>query len=197
MPASIHPGAVRHVWDHCVITLRDDAGRRTAMLSLYAIAYSASLGAGHVALLRVDEPAGTMNIVLSDAPAVAERMQERLLRMGHSEVDLDEPAVPATFTRQPFGSSGLGFVVGWDSHALEARWIDTEAPFWMIAPAPDLTPDEDIWSVFVEARSASLSIDGRPVAGQPFQDDAWVPKLGRPLSSAHAALSEVRVTPVR
>lgn len=197
MPAAIHTGAVRHVWDHCVITLRDEADRRTVMLSLYAIAFSASLGAGIVALLRVDDAEENLDLVLTDHPVVAARMQERLTRMGHGEVDLGKPAVPATFLRRPFGPSGLGFDIGWGSHVVEARWLDTAAPFWMVAPAPDLTPDEDIWSVFVEAQSASLSVDGRLVAGQPYQDDAWVPKLGRTLSSAHAALSEVRVTPVR
>jgi hypothetical protein len=196
MPAAIHRGSVLHGWDHFVITLRDDDGRRSAFLSLYAIAYSASLGAGHVALLRVDEPAGNMNLVLTDAPEVAARMKERLAGMGDTEVDLESAPIPAIFVRQPFGPGGLGFAISWDSHVVDARWIDPAAPFWMIAPAPDLRADEDIWALFVEARRASLTVDGRPVGGGPFQDDVWVPKLGRPLSSAHAALSEVRVTPV-
>ena len=66
----------------------------------------------------------------------------------------------------------------------------------MMAPAPDLRADEDIWALFVEAHRASMTVDGRPVVGEPFPDDVWVSKLGRPLSSAHVALSEVRVRPV-
>jgi hypothetical protein len=197
VPAAIHPGAVRHVWDHCVITLRDDTGRRSVFLSLYAIAYSATLGSGNVALLRVDDPAGAMNLVLTDAPQVGARMQERLAGMGHRDVDLRDPPTAATFVRRPLGPDGLGFVISWTSHTVEARWLDPDPPFWMIAPAPDLTDDEDIWAVFVEARRASVTIDGRAVAGAPFSDDAWVPKVGRAMSSAHAALSEVRVTPAR
>ena len=197
MPAAIHAGAVRHVWDHCVITLRDEDGRRTAFLSLYAIAYSATLGAGHVALLRVDDPPGALDLVLTDAPEVGRRMQQRLAAMGHRDVDLRRPPTEATFLRRPAGPDGLGFVIDWPSHTVEARWVDPDPPFWMLAPAPDLTDDEDIWSVFLEARRASVTIDGRAVAGEPFSDDAWVPKVGRALSSAHAALSEVRVTPVR
>ena len=53
MIARTHPGAVIHCWDHLVITLRDAAGRETGFLSLYAIAYSASLGAGHVAVVEI------------------------------------------------------------------------------------------------------------------------------------------------
>jgi hypothetical protein len=196
MPAAIHPGSVRHAWDHFVITLRDDAGHRSAFLSLYAIAYSASLGAGTVAFLRVVDSAGSMNAVLTDATEVAERMKKRLESMGDSEVDVHSPPIAATFVRQPFGPGGLGFTISWTSHTVEARWIDTAAPFWMIGRAPDLAANEDIWAMFVEAHGASLTFDGRPIIGEPFRDDVWVPKLGRAMSSAHVALSEVRLTPV-
>ena len=196
MPAAIHPGSVRHAWDHFVIALRDDAGHRSAFLSLYAIAYSASLGAGTVALLRVVDSPSSTSVVLTDAPEVAERMMKRLASMGDTEVDLHSPPIAATFVRQPFGPAGLGFTITWTSHSVEARWIDAIAPFWIIGRAPDLAADEDIWAMFVEARSASLTIDGRPIVGEPFRDDVWVPKLGRPMSSAHVALSEVRLTPV-
>ncbi len=196
MPAAIHPGAVLHGWDHFVITLRDDTGRRSAFLSLYAITYSATLGAGQVAFLRVDDPAASLNVVVSDAPEVAARMKERLARMGHTEVDLRGPSVEALFTRHHVGPSGFGFAINWQAHTVEARWIEPSAPFWMMAPAPDLRADEDIWALFVEAHRASMTVDGRPVVGEPFPDDVWVSKLGRPLSSAHVALSEVRVRPV-
>ena len=49
--------------------------------------------------------------------------------------------------------------------------------------------------MFVGARRATLTIDGVEVAGDPFDDDIWLPKLGRSLSSAHGAFAEVRVEP--
>jgi hypothetical protein len=196
VPAAIHPGAVIHGWDHFVITLRDAAGRRSAFLTLYAITYSATLGAGNVAFLRVDDPAVDLDVALTDAPEVAARMQERLGRMGQTDVDRDRPPIEALFTRHRAGPDGFGFSISWQAHTMEARWIDPTLPFWMIAPAPDLKADEDIWALFVEAPRASLTVDGRPIAGEPFPDDVWVAKVGRSLSSAHVALSEVRVTPV-
>ena len=42
----------------------------------------------------------------------------------------------------------------------------------------------------------ALIVDGAEVPGAPFQDDVWTSKLGRPLSSAHGAFSEVRVQPI-
>ena len=51
--------------------------------------------------------------------------------------------------------------------------------------------------MMVGARRATLVVDGVAVPGVPFEDDVWVPKLGRSLSSAHGAFAEVRVEPVR
>ena len=48
----------------------------------------------------------------------------------------------------------------------------------------------------VGAPRAHLVVDGDEVPGEPFEDDVWTPKLGRPLSSAHGAFAEVRVEPV-
>ena len=43
--------------------------------------------------------------------------------------------------------------------------------------------------------AAVLELEGRPLPGTPWLDEVWVPKIGRPLWSAHIALAEVRVDP--
>ena len=50
--------------------------------------------------------------------------------------------------------------------------------------------------MMVGTRHARLVVDAHETPGAPFDDDVWIPKLGRSLSSAHGAFSEVRVTPV-
>ena len=195
MTAAIHPGPVRHCWDHAVVTLRDETAVETAFLSLYAITYSAALGAGHVCLLRAPA-AGIVHAILTDAPEVARRMVRRLRAMTYPGFELGAPIVAARFERRPFTADGLGFDITSDGLGVEVRWLEPSPPFWMIAPAPDLAPDEDIWAMFVEARDAALRLDGVAVRGRPFLDEAWVPKLGRAVSSAHVAFSEVRVEPV-
>jgi hypothetical protein len=42
-----------------------------------------------------------------------------------------------------------------------------------------------------------VTVNGLAAPGEPFDDDVWVPKLGRSLSSAHGAFAEIRVEPVR
>jgi hypothetical protein len=197
MTAIIHPGAVIHCWDHLVITLRDPAGAETAFLSLYAIAYSKSLGAGHVALLEVrDSPTGPIGATLTDDLGLGHRQQERLQAMGDERMVRTGPPRLARFEREPFGSEGFGFRILADVGEIRARWEDPEAPFWVDGQGGGFSPTEDIWAMFVGARRGSLSVGGVSVAGEPFDDDVWVPKLGRSLSSAHGAFAEVRVEPV-
>lgn len=200
MTAIIHKGAVIHCWDHLVITLRDSSGRETAFLSLYAIAYSKSLGAGHVALLEVpDAPAGPIVATLTDDVGLGHRQQERLRAMGDERMIRTGPPRLAQFEREAYGAGGFGFRIQTESGdigPIHARWDDPDPPFWVDGQGGAFSPTEDIWAMFVGARRGSLTVGRVRVPGDPFDDEVWVPKLGRPLSSAHGAFAEVRVEPV-
>ena len=200
MPAIIHPGAVIHDWDHLVITFRDGpAGPETGFLSLYAITYSPSLGAGHVALVEVPGagPDGSgLAAILTDDLGLGARQQARLLGMGDTRAALREPPTLATFERLPFDAAGFGFRIASAEHRIEARWASPDPPFWVDGQGGAFHALEDIWALMVGAREAHLVVDGRETPGEPFEDDVWTPKLGRPLSSAHGAFAEVRVEPV-
>ena len=195
--ARIHPGAVIHVWDHLVITLRD-GDRETVFLSWYSIRWSRSLGAGNVALLEV--PGGRAGrdiaVTFADVDGLGDRMQARLRAMGLDRPATASPPVRATFDRSPFQDGAFGVRIGAPRMTVEAHWREVGEPFWMDGQGGGFSPTEDIWAVFVEAPRASVSLDADPVPGTPFDDDVWVPKLGRSLSSAHGAFSEVRVAPV-
>ncbi len=197
MTATTHPGAVIHCWDHLVITLRDDPGGETAFLSLYAIAYSASLGAGHVAFAEIrSSPVGRWSATLTDDLELGRRQQDRLAAMGDERMRRSGPPRLARFEREPYGPDGFGFRIETADQQIHARWDHPDAPFWVDGQGGGLSDDEDIWAMFVGARQATLTLNGAAVEGSPFDDDVWVPKLGRPFSSAHGAFAEVRVVPV-
>jgi len=197
VPAILHPGAVVHYWDHLVITLRDGpGGPETGFLSLYAIVFSPSLGAGHVAIVEVpgagvDDLAATF----TDDLGLGERQQARLRAMGDERAALRRPPIAARFEREPYTADGFGFVITSADHRVEARWEDPDPPTWVDGQDGAFHAAEDIWALMVAARRARLVVDGRETPGAPFEDDVWLPKLGRPLSSAHGAFAEVRVTP--
>src|SRR5688500_1751980 len=107
MPAFIHPGAVRHCWDHLVITLRDESsGGETGFISLYAIAYSATLGAGTVAIVEVAGGSGMEGLsgTFADQVDLGARQQARLLEMGDARDALRTPPAEARFERIPYGA---------------------------------------------------------------------------------------------
>ena len=183
--------------DHSVITLHEGGradGAETAMLSLYDISFSAKLGAGHVALLSV--PSAGVDAVYTDRLDLGRRMQARLLGMGDTKPMLSKPPIAVTdFRRDPWVEGWFGYrfrAVGLD---VVARWEDLDQPFYAEGPDGGFTPTEDIWSFFVGARSASILVNGRAAPGAPFDDDAWQPRLGRNVSSAHSALGETRISP--
>lgn len=197
MTASTHPGSVIHYWDHLVITLRDDAGAETGFLSLYAITYSASLGAGHVAILDLGAGSAERSTeILTDDLGLGRRQQDRLGAMGDERVGRSGQPLMAGFAREAYGRDGFGFRIDPGGREIRARWEDLEPPFWVDGQRGGFSDREDIWAMFVGARRATLTVGGTAVPGAPFDDAVWVPKLGRSLSSAHGAFAEVRVEPV-
>ena len=197
MTARIHPGEVILSMDHSVITLRDGGraeGDETALLSVYDIAYSTEVGGGHVVLLRV--PTAGVDAVYADTIELGERMQARLRGLGMQLPMLDRPPLPLMeIQREPFITDGFGYRFRSEDLDVHARWDDCEPPFFAEGPAPSFSEREDIWSVFVAARSASIVVNGSEVPGSPWDDDVWKPRLPRAVSSAHAAFGETRIRP--
>jgi hypothetical protein len=195
MPARIHPGAPILVMDHSVITLRQ-GGRQTAFLSMYDIAYHREHGAGRVALLAV--PSAGVDAVFTTRLELGRAWQARLRAMGNTDAMLTRDVIVLTgFWREPWVDDGLGYRFRAAGIEVEARWRDLDAPFYADGQNGGFSDTEDISSLFVGARSASITVNGVAAPGSPFAEEAWLPKLGRTVSSAHAALAETRVTPAR
>lgn len=194
MTARIHPGEVILSMDHSVITLRDAAEVETAMISVYDIAYSLEVGGGHVVLLRV--PSMGIETVFADTIELGERMQARLRGIGMAQPMLEAPPLGiAEIQREAFIGDGFGYRFRAEGIEVRARWEDAEQPFFAEGPAPSFSEREDIWSVFVAFRRASIEVNGETIAGDPWDEDVWRPRLPRAVSSAHSALGETRLRP--
>ena len=116
--------------------------------------------------------------------------------MGEGRLAIQRPPIEARFERVPYDADGFGFRLTSADHHIEAQWRSPDPPFWVDGQNGGFHDQEDIWALMVGARQASLVVDGQATPGAPFEDDVWRPKLGRPLSSAHGAFAEVRLTPV-
>lgn len=193
MTARVLPGAVILIMDHNVITLAEGDGRETAFLSWYAITYSAKFGAGNVALFEA--PARDVAVTLTDDLGLGERWQQRLLGMKTERACLRVRPVQASFARRPYRDSSFGVRITAPDVDVDAEWGGATLPVWVDGEHGGFHAAEDIWSAFIEAPDATISLNGERLPGRAFPDDHWVRVMGRPLSSAHGAFSEVRVSP--
>jgi hypothetical protein len=162
---------------------------------MYDIAFHASLGAGRVALVSV--PAVRLDAVFTDRLELGRAWQARLRGMGNTDAMLSrDPIVVTGFWREPWVDGSFGYRFRAPGIEFTAIWQDLDPPFFAEGPGGGFSDTEDIWSLFVAARSASIVVSGVAAQGTPYEDDVWLPKLGRTVSSAHAALGETRITPV-
>jgi len=80
-----------------------------------------------------------------------------------------------------------------DDLCVTLRWDGLGTPFAVdVPPAMSATGEHQMYSVFVEARQASILVDGRPLPGSIVQRDF----LGRRMSTGFLALSETWLRPV-
>src|SRR4051795_12802356 len=157
MPARIHPGAPILVMHHSVITLHDAGqqnGAETAFLSMYDIAFHHQHGAGVVALLRV--PSAGVDAVFTDRLELGRAWQARLRAMGNTDAMLaSDPVVVTGVWRDPWIATSLGYRFRAPGVEVVAQWNDLDVPFFADGGNRGFSDTEDIWSVFVGARSAS------------------------------------------
>ena len=206
MRATIHPGRPNLLMDHLQLGLRSaETGEHAFYLSLYVVAWSHDLGAGHVALVRyrpepsrkrATDPGGEdgFDQILADNPDLGRRLRDNLRDVGYTRVDLSGEPRPASFVRsplrEPFHVRYLISAVGLE---VDAHWEGLGEPILAYGPAPQRPESQDIWSVLYEAQVGAASINGRSIPGDIYPMEHWEPWLGRSLCSAHIARSEIVV----
>ena len=190
--ATIHPGAVRAIFDHLLMSLTVDGepGPPAFMFSHYRFRWAADGIVGDLAFVELERGGGPERIVLTSEPALAAGQAGRLSPRGWAATDAELAPMVAAFSGTPLAGDLVGETVIADGIRVEIEWSDLAAPIFAMGPAPRV-PSEDIVSVLIEAGAGRASVDGRPVAGRLFRNDIWVPWLGRPLRSGVVAIGEV------
>jgi hypothetical protein len=194
--ATIDTGRPNLLMDHLQLGIRrpgqDDP---TFYLSLYVIPWSRELGAGHVALLRHRAVGGaTLDVTLTDNPALGRAQQAALRAVGYSRVDLTADPRPASFVRNPLREhEHVRYLISAPDLEIEARWDDLGEAIFAYGPAPQRPETQRIWSMLFEAGTGTAWLNGERVSGETYAMDSWIPWLGRPLHSAHVARGEILV----
>ena len=195
MTTEIHPGEVVHSMDHLVLDLATP-DNKTAYFTIYSLGLMRHVGAGRVALLRVETPDGVIDRCFGDTVDLARRMQDRLRGIRAEggpapAVGVDHSPLAASIRRT--SDQDERWLVESDEHTISASWSQGEEPFWLTAPAPAFHPTRDYATTFVSYRQAELVVDGTAIDGSPFPHEEWQRRLGRPFSSCHVALAETAI----
>jgi hypothetical protein len=164
-------------------------GPMTTRASHWRILLSPS-GPGHVLFLRSDVTENERRIY-TDNIAMTRWLQEKILAAGEFS-DQTIPVTHAVFSRSGNSQSFWTETVDTLTEHLALTWYDFGEAF-IIGVTPGSVPERPLgWSsVFVPARRAQLTLNGRVATGRPFPEQ----RGERMSSTAGLALSETWVRP--
>jgi hypothetical protein len=143
-------------------------------------------GPGHMLFLRSDVTDGEKRIY-TDNIALTRWLQQEIMAPGSEFSDQTLPVIDAVFARSGDQRFFWTETVETVAEHIALTWYDFGEPFVITVPVGSM-PDRPLgWSsVFVPARRAQLTLNGRVAAGRPFPE-----KRGDRMSStAGLALSE-------
>ena len=184
------PNQVRLTGENQYMRLHTEAnGPMTTRGSHWRVLISPS-GPGHVLLLRSDVTNNERRIY-ADNIALVRWLQQEILNTGEF-ADQTLPVIEAVFSRTGDSRSFWTEIIDTTTEHLTLTWYDFGEPFVITVPVGS-TPDRPLgWSsVFVPARRAQLTLNGRVAIGQPFPE----PRGNRMSSTAGLALSETWLRP--
>ena len=136
--ATIHPGAVRAIFDHLILSLTADGtpGDPVFLFSHYRFRWAADGIVGDLAFVELERGGGPERILVTSEPALAVAQAARLSPRGWAEVDVARSPMVAAFRGTPLAGSTVGETVIGNGLRLEVGWSELSAPVFATGPAP-------------------------------------------------------------
>ena len=188
MPPIIDKGEVIFVGENSFIRLSRDGGNTISERVSHWRALWTPAGPGHV-LFYEGELTGGETRIYSDNIALARFLQnniEGLLYPANGNTSI--PVHDAEFDRDGDARSYSTELISTETEEISLTWTDLQPPFVMHAPGGSEEGQRplSVWTTFVQAGEARITVDGVFAIGEPYKDD----RLGRPVSSAVLAWAE-------
>ena len=189
MTSPTDPNEVRLTGENSFIRLQhEEGGPMTTRTSHWRVLLSPG-GPGHVLFIKSDVTDDEVR-VYSDNIALARWLQEEIESMLFPEfADQSVPVIDAVFSRSGDGISFSTETVESDDDTVALTWYDFEEPFVISVPPGDRPLG--VYSCFVPARRAQLTLNGAVASGRPFPEQRGT----RTSSTACLAWSETWVRP--
>ena len=185
-PQMVDPHDVVMTGENSFIRLSDDGGKTmTDRVSHWRVLWSPS-GQGHAMFVESPLLDGGPRIYADNFGVVRylQRHIEALLHPPFANESL--PIIDAEFERSGNALSAVEERITTDDEAIVLAWWDLMKPFILTMPPGAMNRPLGVYSTFIPARAAQLSVNGEAARGKVFAQE----RFGRPSSSCCLAWSE-------
>ena len=185
-PRMVDPDAVVMTGENSFVRLSNDGGKTIADRTSHWRVLWSPAGQGHV--LYIESPlAGGKPRVYSDNAAVARFLQRSIEVFLHKPfADESLPVIDAEFTRSGNSLSTVEERVVSARDEIILSWWDLMEPFILTVPPGSMDRPIGVYSTFLPAKSAQLSVNGEASSAKLFPQE----RSGRQSSSCVLAWSE-------
>jgi hypothetical protein len=191
-PQLVDPNEVVMTGENSFVRLSNDGGKTmTSRVSHWRVLWSPA-GQGHA--LFIESPLTDGIGLYSDNAGVARYLQRHIETLLHKPfADESLAVIDAVFNRTGNSLSTVEERVVSTDDEIILTWWDLMTPFILTMPPGAMNRPLGVYSTFIPARSAQLSINGEAASGKVFPQE----RSGKPSSSCCLAWSESWTKPVR
>lgn len=186
----VDPHDVVMTGENSFIRLSNDEGKTmTDRVSHWRVLWSPS-GQGHAMFVEsplVEGDARSKPRIYSDNFGVVRYLQRHIEKLLHAPfADESLPIIDAAFERTGNSLATVEERVITDDEAIVLAWWDLMKPFILTMPPGAMNRPLGVYSTFIPAKSAQLSVNGQASRGRVFAQE----RFGKPSSSCCLAWSE-------
>ena len=191
-PQLVDPHEVVMTGENSFVRLSKDEGKTLLnRVSHWRVLWSPA-GQGHA--LFIESPLTDGIRIYSDNAGMTRYLQRHIETLLHKPfADESLPIVDAVFSRTGNSLSTVEERVVSTDDEIIMSWWDLMTPFILTMPPGAMNRPLGVYSTFIPARSAQLSVNGEAAAGKPFPQE----RSGKPSSSCCLAWSESWTRPSR
>jgi hypothetical protein len=185
-PQMVDPHDVVMTGENSFIRLSNDGGKTmTDRVSHWRVLWSPA-GQGHAMFVESPLVDGGP-LIYADNPGVARYLQRSIEVLLHKPfADESIPIIDAEFSRTGNSLSTVEERIASEDNTLVLAWWDLMRPFILTMPPGAMNRPLGVYSTFIPARSAQLSVNGEASRGKVFAQE----RFGKPSSSCCLAWSE-------
>ena len=185
-PQMVDPHDVVMTGENSFIRLSNDEGKTmTDRVSHWRVLWSPS-GQGHAMFVESPLVEGG-RAIYADNFGVVRYLQRHIEKLLHAPfADESLPIIDAAFERSGNSLATVEERVTTDDEAIVLAWWDLMKPFILTMPPGAMNRPIGVYSTFIPARSAQLSVNGESSRGRVFAQE----RFGKPSSSCCLAWSE-------